>query len=223
MSIPSTPLRNRFADTPTRLIVDERECWQWDLAELDRDPSAWSSPESSRAFIVAAIGDADAELARRDRLRSMPNAPSWPDPPPDWRPMLDEIKRRFPLCDFIEQYSPAVFTPSGSQLKCRCPFPDHEDRTPSFYVRPETDVFYCQGCHRGGDLFEFARHFLGIALFSDVAKLLGKWAGIDITNYSSQTTHIGGTNVMSSSVKKSTNKKSGFVPVEIRDGKVRPA
>jgi DNA primase len=35
----------------------------------------------------------------------------------------------------------------------RCPFPDHEDKTPSFYLYPP-GRFYCYGCNRGGDVVD---------------------------------------------------------------------
>ena len=39
---------------------------------------------------------------------------------------------------------------SGSSLKCRCPYPDHEDKNPSIYVYP--DRYFCYGCGRHGDV-----------------------------------------------------------------------
>lgn len=43
------------------------------------------------------------------------------------------------------------FSESGDLL-VRCPFPDHEDRTPSFSVNFDTGLFHCFGCGRGGKL-----------------------------------------------------------------------
>jgi hypothetical protein len=42
-------------------------------------------------------------------------------------------------------------------LRRRCPLPDHEDRSPSFVVYPQTESFFCYGCLRGGDVVELAR------------------------------------------------------------------
>src|SRR5262245_12722724 len=42
---------------------------------------------------------------------------------------------------------------SGSTLKGLCPF--HSEKTPSFSVHREKQVFYCFGCHAGGDVFKF--------------------------------------------------------------------
>jgi hypothetical protein len=39
----------------------------------------------------------------------------------------------------------------------RCPLPDHEDKTPSFTLYPETQSFFCFGCLKGGDVVELYR------------------------------------------------------------------
>ncbi|MDP9476789.1 MAG: CHC2 zinc finger domain-containing protein [Actinomycetota bacterium] len=49
----------------------------------------------------------------------------------------------------------------GGEWAGRCPFPDHEDRSPSFTVNPEKNVFFCHGCLVGGDVVELARHAWG--------------------------------------------------------------
>lgn len=49
-----------------------------------------------------------------------------------------------------------------------CPLPDHEDRSPSFTVYPETNSWFCYGCLRGGDVIELARFAWGYEK-SDVA------------------------------------------------------
>jgi hypothetical protein len=47
---------------------------------------------------------------------------------------------------------------SGRLLRGRCPLPDHEDRTPSFFCYPNHSRFYdgwwCYGCNRGGDVVD---------------------------------------------------------------------
>jgi CHC2 zinc finger len=46
---------------------------------------------------------------------------------------------------------------SGSTYVARCPLPDHDDGTPSFYVYPETNSWFCYGCSRGGDVVQLYR------------------------------------------------------------------
>src|SRR5579862_5464226 len=48
----------------------------------------------------------------------------------------------------------------GGRLVGRCPF--HEERTPSFSVNPVDKLFYCFGCHKGGDLITFVRDTQGL-------------------------------------------------------------
>jgi DNA primase len=49
----------------------------------------------------------------------------------------------------------------GNRWVGRCPLPDHEDRSPSFTVYPETNSWFCYGCLRGGDVIELARYAWG--------------------------------------------------------------
>jgi len=45
----------------------------------------------------------------------------------------------------------------GAEWVGRCPLPDHEDKTPSFSVETNKNVWYCHGCHRGGDVVKLAQ------------------------------------------------------------------
>lgn len=60
----------------------------------------------------------------------------------------------------------------GAKYVARCPFPDHDDRTPSFMVDPERQSFICFGCNRKGDVIEFVRQLHGLS-FPDALKFLG--------------------------------------------------
>src|SRR5438552_12855217 len=48
----------------------------------------------------------------------------------------------------------------GGRLVGRCPF--HEERTPSFSVNPADGLYYCFGCHKGGDMITFVRETQGL-------------------------------------------------------------
>src|ERR687885_1409063 len=48
----------------------------------------------------------------------------------------------------------------GARLVGRCPF--HEERTPSFSVNPADRLYYCFGCHKGGDMISFVRETQGL-------------------------------------------------------------
>src|SRR4051812_29666517 len=49
---------------------------------------------------------------------------------------------------------------AGGRLSGRYPF--HEERTPSFSVNPGQGLFYCFGCHKGGDMITFVRETQGL-------------------------------------------------------------
>src|SRR2546421_7720797 len=59
----------------------------------------------------------------------------------------------------------------GGRLVGRCPF--HEERTPSFSVNPSQGLFYCFGCHKGGDLITFVRDTQGLN-FAGAIEWLGE-------------------------------------------------
>ena len=49
----------------------------------------------------------------------------------------------------------------GNEWAALCPIPDHQERTPSFTVNPDKNVWFCHGCLRGGDVIELARFAWG--------------------------------------------------------------
>ena len=65
----------------------------------------------------------------------------------DW----DAVKQRADIVDLIGQY--VSLQRAGNQYKARCPF--HEEKTPSFSVRPDWQTFHCFGCGAKGDVFKF--------------------------------------------------------------------
>lgn len=66
---------------------------------------------------------------------------------------------------------------SGKALKGLCPF--HNERTPSFYVFPESQTFRCFGCNEGGDVFSFVQKQQGLE-FRDTLHYLAEKTGVPI-------------------------------------------
>jgi DNA primase len=58
------------------------------------------------------------------------------------------LRERIDLVEITKRYT--ELSPSGRGYVGRCPFPDHEDKTPSFYLFPDRR-FHCFGCGRSGD------------------------------------------------------------------------
>jgi len=71
---------------------------------------------------------------------------------------IDAAKEAVPVIDLADRLSgPGGLRRVGKEWVGRCPLPDHEDRSPSFTVNAEKNVFFCHGCLYGGDVVELAR------------------------------------------------------------------
>ena len=90
--------------------------------------------------------------------------------------IIDQIQTRSDIVEVIGNYVPLKKAGSNSWKAC-CPF--HNEKTPSFHVRGDRQVFYCFGCHKGGNVFKFVMEKEGIS-FPEAAHLLASRCGVDI-------------------------------------------
>ncbi len=88
---------------------------------------------------------------------------------------VSKIKERLGIKEVIEDY--IKLEKAGSNYKGRCPF--HNDKTPSFFVSPERESYYCFGCGAKGDIFTFVQEFEGTD-FVGALKILANKAGIEL-------------------------------------------
>lgn len=68
----------------------------------------------------------------------------------------------------------------GEMLVGRCPLPDHEDRTPSFTVWPDSDSWWCFGCNRGSDVIDLYYHLHGCSEMWEALVGLSLERGIEL-------------------------------------------
>lgn len=61
------------------------------------------------------------------------------------------IKSKVPILEVVQEFS--ALKKAGNYWKGNCPF--HLEKTASFTVSPHRDIFYCFGCHQGGDVIAF--------------------------------------------------------------------
>jgi DNA primase len=66
---------------------------------------------------------------------------------------------------------------SGKSFKGLCPF--HNEKTPSFHVNPERQIFHCFGCNEGGDAFKFLMLYDKLSFVEAVEQLAGR-AGLQV-------------------------------------------
>jgi DNA primase len=75
---------------------------------------------------------------------------------------INAAKEAVPIIDLADLLAgPGGLRKVGKEWAGRCPLPDHEDRSPSFTVNPEKNVWFCHGCLRGGDVVELYRLYHG--------------------------------------------------------------
>jgi DNA primase len=86
-----------------------------------------------------------------------------------------QIKDRLDVADFIRGY--VQLSPAGKNLKGLCPF--HKEKSPSFIVSPDRQIWHCFGCNAGGDVIGFLMRYENIEFF-EALKILGEKAGIDV-------------------------------------------
>lgn len=88
---------------------------------------------------------------------------------------LDELVQRNPIEEVVGQY--VSLKRSGSNLFGLCPF--HGEKTASFSVAPDKGIFYCFGCHKGGNVINFQMEIEGLS-YPDAVRALAKRAGLEV-------------------------------------------
>ncbi len=91
---------------------------------------------------------------------------------------VEEIKAKLDVADIISTY--ITLNSTGSNLKARCPF--HNEKTASFMVSREKQIWHCFGCGKGGDIFTFIQEYEGLS-FSEAIKLLAEKANVSLSGY----------------------------------------
>lgn len=83
------------------------------------------------------------------------------------------IREKVEIADFIKQY--VELRPAGRSLKGLCPF--HKEKSGSFMVNRDRQIWHCFGCGKGGDIFGFLMQYENIE-FIEALKVLADRAGI---------------------------------------------
>lgn len=94
---------------------------------------------------------------------------------------LEELNARTDIVDLVSSY--VTLTKKGNNHWGLCPF--HSEKTPSFSVAPDKQMYYCFGCHKGGGPIQFVMEIEGVA-FPDAVAILAQRAGLQVPETRSQ-------------------------------------
>ena len=83
---------------------------------------------------------------------------------------IEEVVRRNDIVDVVSSY--VQLKRKGRLHGGLCPF--HNEKTPSFYVYPDTQSFYCFGCGAGGDVITFIKQINNLDYVEAVKMLAGR-------------------------------------------------
>lgn len=89
--------------------------------------------------------------------------------------VLEEIRTRCDIVDLINSYVP--LKKAGAAWQACCPF--HQEKSPSFKVNPERQIYHCFGCGKGGNAFSFVMEMESVD-FPEAARILARKMGITI-------------------------------------------
>ena len=82
--------------------------------------------------------------------------------------------------NLVEQFAAVTKVKrSGRSYTALCPF--HQEKTPSLSIDPARGLFFCHGCHKGGDVFTLVQETQGLS-FPEALQTLARQAGIVLTN-----------------------------------------
>lgn len=91
---------------------------------------------------------------------------------------IEQVRRKVDIVELIGEQ--VALKKAGRNYKALCPF--HEEKTPSFMVSPERQIFKCFGCSVGGDVFKFLMETEKIE-FGEALRMLADRVGVELKQF----------------------------------------
>ena len=89
--------------------------------------------------------------------------------------ILEQLNSQADLISIIGRHT--TLKRAGNEYKGCCPF--HGEKSPSFYVNPQKNIYHCFGCGVGGNAISFLRDYESLT-FIEAVKELSKQTGIEV-------------------------------------------
>ncbi len=91
---------------------------------------------------------------------------------------VNQVREKIDIVSLISEY--LSLKKAGRNFKAVCPF--HNEKTPSFVISPERQIWHCFGCGKGGDAFTFLMEYENLE-FPEALRILAKKAGVELKDY----------------------------------------
>src|SRR5690242_14239637 len=88
---------------------------------------------------------------------------------------VSQIRDKIDIVSFLSEFLP--LKKAGRNFKTNCPF--HNEKTPSFVISPERQIWHCFGCGKGGDAFTFLMEYENME-FPEALRVLAKRTGVEL-------------------------------------------
>ena len=90
---------------------------------------------------------------------------------------IEEVRDTANIVEVASEFT--ALKRQGTNYTGLCPYPDHQEKTPSFSVSPEKNFYYCFGCSKGGDAIKLVMELKSFS-FGEAVSYLAERSGIEL-------------------------------------------
>ena len=90
---------------------------------------------------------------------------------------IEEVRESANIVEVTSEFT--ALRRQGARFAGLCPYPDHQEKTPSFSVAPDRGFYYCFGCQRGGDAIKLIMDLKSFD-FAEAVSYLAERSGVDL-------------------------------------------
>ncbi len=90
---------------------------------------------------------------------------------------IEEVREAANIVEVASEFT--ALRRQGARFVGLCPYPDHQEKTPSFGVAPDRGFYYCFGCQRGGDAIKLVSELKAFS-FVDAVSYLAERSGVEL-------------------------------------------
>ena len=90
---------------------------------------------------------------------------------------IEEVREAANIVEVTSEFT--ALKRQGARFSGLCPYPDHQEKTPSFSVSPDRGFYYCFGCQKGGDAIKLVMDLKSFD-FAEAVSYLAERSGVDL-------------------------------------------